>query len=277
MIKFLKRLLHSEKGQAMPLVLAVLAVGGLTVAASLNYTATSLNRGEITSEAVSGVYAASAGIEYNLWALGNSVPMATQLLENINQTAVSMQNEDKGAYTLYLGELIEPGAHSEYLDISGDIAWDEVAQAYKYTITVTLQHDSTIHLEEIGVKLPTGYSYQLNSAAAFVENLSTEEPDTVGAYLLNWGLGLPYPSVSVAEPVQTQIFYIEGVGVPEDYYVWVVANREDIGAVDEIAGNYYRITSTAQDPVTGKNTATIMVDVLMESGTAHIASWRILN
>jgi len=231
-----------------------------------------------------GIYAADAGIEDTLWSLGNGVTPATQLSENVNRMDVTIQTEDKGMYTVYLGELIQPGEHNEYLNVDGEMVWDGDAEAYKYTVTVTWQPESglpTIHLIEVGARIPAGYTYQSGSAALFAENLSTDEPDetidTQGAYLLNWELGPPYPEVSEEDPVETQIFYITGEGEQEGHYGWVVANRDDIGAVGEITGTSYRITATATRPEDGETTARIVAEAMIEGGTTYIFSWQILN
>ncbi|MEE9398817.1 MAG: hypothetical protein V3V23_00940 [Dehalococcoidales bacterium] len=284
MIRLLRQIIKSEKGQALPIVLSFLVIGGLTIAPSLNYTATSLNGSRIIGESISGMYAAEAGVEDTLWSLQNGESPSTQLPENINQMEVNMQTEDKGTYTLYLGELIQPGEHSDYLDIDGEMLWDEGAQAYKYTVTVIWQPESgqpVIHLKEVGAKLPLDYSYQTGSAASFAGNLSTDEPiettDTSGAYLLNWTLESPLPSVSESNPVQTQTFYITGEGSQEGHYAWVVASREDIGAIGEIIGRSYEITATATRPGDGQTTGKIVAEVMIGGGTTNIVSWQILN
>jgi hypothetical protein len=208
---------------------------------------------------------------------------ATQLAENINQMPVAIETEDRGAYTLCFGELIQAGEHCECLDVVGEMVWDGGANAYKYTITVTWQPGgaSVIHLEEVGARIPVGYSYEAESAADFPENLSTDEPDELldsqGAYLLNWVLDTPLPDVSESDPVETQTFYITGEGSQSGHYAWVVANRTDIGAVGEITGDRYRITATATGSGDGKTTAKIVADVMMEEGTIHIVSWQISN
>ena len=282
MLRILKQMISGEKGQALPAVLALLVIGGLMIAPSLSHTATSLNSSRIIGESVNGIYAAEAGAEDALWTLANGGSPAAQLSENINQMAVSLQTEEKGTYTLYLGEMIQPGEHSEYLDIDGEMVWDDEAQAYKYTFTVTwLPNPGTpvIHLEGVGARLPIGYSYQVGSAALFAENLSTDEPDetldAIGAYLLNWEFDTPLPSVSEINPVQTQTFYITGEGSQEGHYAWVVASRSDVGAVGEITGTSYRITATASRPGDGGTTARIVADVMISEGKTYILSWQI--
>ena len=282
MIRFLKQIINDERGQALPIVLALLVLGGLLVVPALSYAATTLNSGRIIEKGVNGLYAAEAGVEHVLWCLKNAISPPQQLPENINQMEVALQTEEKGTYTLYFGELILAGVHSNYLDVDGEMVWDEEAQAYKYTITVTWQPDSgapVIHLEEVGARFPTDFAYQPWSAASFADNLSTNEPDEiideVGALMVNWVLELPHPSVSEDNPVQTQTFYITGEGSQEGYYAWIVANREDIGAVGEISGILYRITATATRCEDGEATAQIVADVAITEVATHIVSWQV--
>jgi len=277
MIRFLKQVISSEKGQALPIVLALLILGGLTIAPSLSYAYTNLNSSRILREGVIGVCAADAGVEDALWCLRHGISPSQQLPENINQMEVTIQTEDKGTYTL--------SQHSSYLDVDGEVVWDEIAEAYKYTITVIWQPGSgtpDVKLDEVRARLPIDYSYQSGSAASFIENLDTSEPDetvdTQGSYLLNWEFKSPKPSVSEEEPVRTQTFYITGEGSQVNNYTsWVVASRSDIGTVGETTGTSYRITATAIRPEDGKTTARIVADAMIGGGATYIVSWQISN
>ena len=284
MFRILKQIIKDEIGQALPITLALLIIGGLTIVPSLNLTFSSVKNSRMLEEGVKGTYAAEAGVEDALWSLANGVSPSSQLADNINDTQVNIQTVDKGLYTVYFGELIEPGEHMDYLDVTGNMTWDAGADAYKYTITITWQAESgtpPIRLVEVGVRTPVDYSYQAGSAANFTENLSTDEPDEIldgqGAYLLNWEFDPPYPYVSETGPVRTQIFYISGTGSQEGHYAWVVANRSDIGAVGEITGNAYRITATAVCPETSRTTAKIVAEAMIGGGETYITSWQINN
>lgn len=284
MFRILRKILKGEAGQAFPIVLAMLVIGGLTIVPSLNLTFTSAKTSHMLEGGIKGTYAADAGVEETLWSLANGESPPTQLPDNINDMQVNIQTVDSGNYTLYLGEFIEPGAHSDYLDVTGNMTWDSGENAYKYTITITWQPNPgppTIHLEGVGARIPIGYSYLDESAADFTENLSTGDPDEIldaqGAYLLNWVLSPPYPSVSASAPVQTQIFYITGAGEQEGHYAWVVASREDVGAVGEITGTSYEITATAIHPESNKTTAKIIAKAMIGGGNTHIISWQIHN
>jgi hypothetical protein len=284
MIRLWKRLMGGEKGQALPLVLALLVLGGLTIASTLGYTNTNLNSSRIIREDVKGVYAADAGVEDTLWLLANGQSPSAQLTENINDMAVAIDTEEGGNYTLYLGEFIIPAGHWDFIDVEGEMVWDAGTQTYNYTITVTWQPiaaGEVIHLDDIGARLPMGYSYVGGSAANFAGNLSTDEPDetqdSVGAYLLNWEFQTPLPKVTENVTVQTQTFSVNGTGELEWDYAWTVANRSDVGAVGEIAGTAYQITATATNPQNNKTTAKILAEAMVAEEKTYVISWQILN
>jgi len=280
MARLWQQIRKGEKGQALPIVLILLVVGGLLVTPSLNYASTSLFASQMVKKNVRGIYAADAGVEHVLWQIRNGIepPEEQQLPENINQMQVAIDTDDMGKYALYYGELVDiRDNHYDYLAVDGEAVWDEEEEAYKYTITVTWQPESgypTIKLEEIGARLPVGYSYQSGSADSFGGNLSTDEPDDTldgaGAHMLNWELPTPNPEVSLEDPTATQTFYITGTGELEGDYTWVEAARMDIWVVSEATGTLYRITATATRPGDGEVTATVMADAIFNEGTEEI-------
>ena len=58
-----KQVICSEKGQALPIVLALMVLGGLTIAPALDYAAANLNSSRSINENVSGL---SAGEIYQI-------------------------------------------------------------------------------------------------------------------------------------------------------------------------------------------------------------------
>jgi hypothetical protein len=192
-----------------------------------------------------------------------------------------MQISEIGNYTMHAGEWVTTGSHADWLLVSGNIIWDELQGAYKYTITVTWNAESgtTIHISEVGAKLPIGYTYQSNSAALFGSNLSTDEPsdelDVNGAHLLGWVLSTPRPTVTEGDPTKTEEFYITGTDSLEGHYSWVVAQREDIGHVSELNGTFYLITATANSIADGENTARIEAEAMWSEGAIYIISWQV--
>jgi hypothetical protein len=281
MARLWQQIIRGEGGQALPIVLCLLLAGGLLIAPSLSYAATSLNAGETAEENASGFYAADAAMEEALWCIMNSISPPEQLSESVNKMQVARQTEVKGEYALYHGEMVQSGEHCDWLTASGEMVWNEEAEAYEYTITVTRQPEASgnIKLKEVGVQLPLDYSYQTDSAAIFGDNLSTDEPDIwqdwSGVYMLDWEFPPPRPEVSEGEPVRTQRFYITGEGEQTGDYSWVVAERGNIGVTSEITGGLYKIMATATQPSDGEVTASVVAYVLKGEAETHIVSWKV--
>jgi len=185
---------------------------------------------------------------------------------------VTMQTIDLGVCTFYFGELIQMTGHYDYLTLSHTIEWQH-DDIYKYTITV-LPHGtpSTIFITGIGARLPPDYTYDPFSADDFESNLSRAEPQTVvdnqNAQMLNW----QFPIVELGDG-KTQEFYISGTDDIAGDYTWVLANRQDIGWVGELTGEFYTIIATATAP-NGKVTAVITADVIDVAGSMEVISWQ---
>jgi len=287
MMRRLRQLARRERGQALAIVLGLLAIGGLTIGVSLNYTATCLKGNQIVQESTKGLYAADAGIEDTLWRLKRALAPATQLSENISQMSVAIETDNRGTFTLYFGQLIyaqPPQVHVDWVDVYGNIT-DLGGGVYKYTITVTRMPwagAQQIKIEEVGARIPVGYSYQTGSAASFPGNLSTGAPgitlDAQGAYVLKWDPGSPRPEVSENVSTRTQIFRITGTGSTEGHYACMEGQPESIGKVGQIKGTRYRITAIARRAADNKGTARIRADLMIKAdGTISIISWKILR
>lgn len=293
MVRLLKQLINNEKGQALAIVLGLLALGGLTIAASLNYATTNLKGSGIIEEKTEGVYAAGAGVKYAYWALATGEwsiasddTLTTELSENISGMSVSMETLNRGVFTLSAGELTDigdtPPSHWDWIDVDGEAVFDGVTT---YTANVTWQGDGgqTRKLVEFGVTLPAGYVYEDGSAADFVGNMDVDEPtssgDTLGgAQWLRWlWAGAQRPVISENTTPLTQQFRITGSGSLDGDYAWIQTLANDIGLVGEITGTRYTITATATRPEDGRTTAEIVAGVVIVGGDIQILSWQITN
>jgi len=286
-----RQVIRGEQGQALPIVLSVMIIGGLMIAPALNHISTSLNAGKMVEENVKGVYAAEAGVEDVLWQLINDppAPSSYQLPENVNQMEVEVETEDKGTYALYSGDIIvigePPQVNYGWLDVEGEMEPTEEEDVYKYTITASrLEGAETIHLTEIGVRLPMGYEYVEDSAADFAENLSTDEPDDItqdwdNAYMLDWGWeAASRPTITEGTPILTQEFYvidITGEGEQEGDYTWAEGDPNSVGQLGEFTGTFYGITSMATHPESGATTVVADVVVDETDGKIYIVRWQI--
>jgi hypothetical protein len=283
-IRRCRQRLAAEHGQAMPLVLGFMLLGALVVTPALNLAASSLDSSTSAQRESEGIYAADAGVEYVLWCLQEGTTPPAALQENINQHSVSMLTEEIGEYTLYFGEFVEMGGHNDFITVSGNTSWNATATAYNYSITISLTPEAggtKVHLAEVGVRLPPGYDYVAASAAEFGDNLDTSEPETgsdsQGAVLLRWQFDTPKPYLQTPDSVATQVFLISGSGELDGDYTWVVANREDIGAVSDLSGTVYQVTANATHLGSGKISAQVVADVIDTGSETYLVSWSFLH
>jgi len=280
MLRFLKQI-NGERGQALVIVLVLLVLAGLMITPTLGHAANTMISVRTIEKNVNGLYAAEAGVKYALCNL-ELEPSPHQLTEKVNQMEVTVEVEKRDFNILYSGELIQGGKQSNWVSVGSEIVGEKTP--YEYKITVTWQAEPgtpEIHLKEVGGKLPLGYWY-IDESAEVDGNLADRNPnppdelfkDAGGAYMLNWKLDSPLPSVSENNTVRTQTFQIGGEGDLEDYYAWVVAGLT--GEVSEITGTLYTITATAIYPESEEPTGKIVCEVLEhEDSTQNIISWEV--
>lgn len=72
-MELLLRIIKNQGGQALPMVLILLVLGGLLIVPMLSFMTTNLNANRIIESKTEGIYAADAGIQDALWKLGNGV------------------------------------------------------------------------------------------------------------------------------------------------------------------------------------------------------------
>jgi len=281
MKKFLKLLHNSEKGQALALVLAFLALGSLVVVVSVNYSTTALKATKNTIEDVRGMYAAEAGVELVIWGLRQEYEPEESVSDNVNGLSVEMETVFEGIFTVYLDDLIEPepGVHYDWLVLESNVVLVGGSTAnYTLSIDRTEEASGTIRLIEVGVKLPSNYEYVDGSPGLFPDNLSNDDPDEEGVteggdewvrWLWNPGQG---PQITGNH---THGFYIDGFGSFGGSYGWAIAQSQDVGAIGEITGELFTINSIARDD--GRYIIGIKAEVMEVGGEIYILSWEIIR
>jgi len=113
MMEFLRRILKNQGGQALPMTLILLVLGGLLIVPMLSFMTTNLNANRVIETKTEGIYAADAGIQDALWKLANGVDpfpggaMSYELTEGgnpvlINGMSVTIERVaiDENLYTL---------------------------------------------------------------------------------------------------------------------------------------------------------------------------------
>ena len=261
--RWIKRLVRrgnrGERGQAMIMALIALALGSLLITPTLNYMATGVKSTAIHQRLTSELYAADAGVEYAMWCIKNDVPCNSPITVGgieVNITVSSLTELPYGPAVTGGGE------HADWLHISSEVV-DNEDNTFTYTVNIANQAESgtpPLKLEEIGVGLPDGFTYNNGSSSG----VTSAEPQVDGNKL-TWELGSPKPEVPYGESA-TQTFLMQGTGTPEGYYSWVNASREDIGTVSTCTG--YNIIAQA-------GSTTIEANAVKNESDVFPASWEI--
>ena len=178
-------MMKKQAGQALILVLILLAIGVLLVVPTLRLTGTALMNSPIVERQTKGLYAADAAQEYILWKLlydglggeftadGQSAHYDFYVCEvPVGVTIVMRATEGKGGITLATDETIKP---TKTVAVEGHPDWStpdggvQVANGYPgpYTYIIKLEQLSSNNakgLDSVYDVLPKGLSYVNNSA-----------------------------------------------------------------------------------------------------------------
>jgi len=178
MKKILNKLIRNAEGQALPIVLILMAVGGLIIAPLLTYTSSGLKIGQLYTKIADEFYAADGGVEDGLWQIKYNhlddlfssydtynyttkykYPDSYPVVINDIDVYVSIENVwiplglDKPESPDYARQLIGAGK----LIIAGNVS-EELTQQIKIYYYKD-ESDAPLVVSKIGVWLPPGFSY----------------------------------------------------------------------------------------------------------------------
>ncbi|MBI2854710.1 MAG: hypothetical protein HYX87_07315 [Chloroflexi bacterium] len=289
----LPRLMKKDRGQVLALVLAVLATGALIIPPSMSFVSTSLRTGRVINENVQALYSADSGIEDAIWRALNdpprNLPYSYRLGGNGNPTIINGMTVDVLMdYVEYIDGIptgeIRP--HSDWLQITKEVNYDNTAQNYIYTLTLTNRTTSVIKIEQVVVSLPPGLDYVAGPVGG---SLTTDDPVISGVpqagITLTWAFENPGISIEPGPNPKKGLFNfksitfrIRGTANPEGIYalsgiagfVAVTAIRQDVGTVSDLFA--YKITSTARNAQ--GSTQAIITAGIWESGSVWIRHWK---
>ena len=278
MKKIWSELIRNEKGQALPLVLMLLVVGGFTIGAVLTYVSTGLNVGQIQEERLAELYAADAGIEDGLWRIQNDevlldpydyeAEFTYTLPVGINEKEVVVN-----VTPIWLLDSLESDKNGtmphQQLVVAGQVIDEEDGE---YQVKLTYDGSKgNLKVERVGVWLPTSFNYVADSTSG----ITTENPTSIfewrGGKALAWDFqpavnfeALPASSeptppggfIPATEfPIKRILtFSFSPAGHPEGSFSWIRTNRSDIYLSWDTSCKIYKVTATATDAATGKRT-----------------------
>ncbi len=207
-----------QGGQALILVLILLAVGALLIVPSLRLTSTTLRNNRIYLREMEAMYAADAAQEWILWKLTYDTVWRTQYLSNdgdtvllqydacgvpVEVTIIMRALEGEGGITLAGDDVIRPTktvaveGYPEWINDDGDLEVpDGSSQTYTYTIKLEqLSSDNSVRLDAVYDILPDEFSvsdYVTGSSTLSVdggpwESIPDPLKDTTGGQVrLQW-------------------------------------------------------------------------------------------
>lgn len=267
-------IVREQSGQALAIVLAMLALGGLVIAPALDFTSTNLNAGNLAEKRLSGLYAADAGVEHGIWTLVENEPSVfphSYILTGINGMSVTVT---LNKLTIIAGEDVsESGVHGGWMDIAKSVTYN--AGIYYYTLSITNNDGAgNMKIDKILIDLPPELEYVEFSTTGMI----TDEPQIVGTaetgITLIWEFS-PYTLKSG----ETGNHYFQLSGPPDVEGVaghsFVRATRDDVGTVWDADSKPFSILSQAKDST---NTVVATIKAVIWRGTGGIvdvAGWQL--
>jgi len=257
-----------QAGQALILVLILLAIGVLLVVPALRLTGTALMNSPIVEGQTKGLYAADAAQEYILWKLlydglgaeftedGQSAHYEFNVCEvPVGVTIVMRATEGKGGITLATDEVIKPTK-----TVEPSVVANGYPGPYTYIIRLEqLSKDNSKGLDSLYDVLPKGLSYVNNSSQIRIDGGAWESfPNpsiytTGGQSRLRWPASgfftLPMRDFAVRQVKEIKFQATGSLLNNRLYYNWVLLNVED---VDTLSGPVAPIKlGTGTTPVGG--------------------------
>jgi hypothetical protein len=179
MKKLLRKMVRTQKGQALPMVLILMALSGLIMAPLLAYMSSGLKAGESYENIADEFYAADAGIEDGLWHI--KYDLLTELFSNYQRYLYDHEYSYPSSYPLEVND-IDVDVTISNVWIPKDIDTPTLAQAQdligagkliivggvsaEQILQVKINYykeptDGPLIVNEIGVWLPPGVDYDL--------------------------------------------------------------------------------------------------------------------
>jgi len=178
MKKILNKLIRNAEGQALPMVLILMAVGGLIIAPLLSYTSSGLKTGQVYEEISDEFYAADGGVEDGLWQIkydnledlfsSYEVYDYTTTYEYPDTYPVEINDIDVDVsitnvwIPLGLDPPESPGYAKQLIGAGKLIIADNVSAELTQQIKIYYykeDSDAPLVINKIGIWLPPGFSY----------------------------------------------------------------------------------------------------------------------
>jgi hypothetical protein len=279
------RLVRNERGYALTLVLILLVVGGLVLTPLLGLMSTGLISGRVYENSMYLLYAADAGVEDGLWQVEN---------EQLGSDLFGLDDIDYDQYaygefsSLYRWDYDLPGqVNGKNVTVTIENIWmpmdipvpdaataRDIIEAGKIIVTgspalaesrtyeIKISHDpcgGDPAVETVGIWLPPGFGYDYDGDCSLEgEDYYSEPTETPhkGGKAVVWSFS---PPVSLEDFPASFTFQYEGSEgqIPSAALSWIDTTWDEEpvpGYAWDADVTIFKISSTATDPDTGKQT-----------------------
>jgi hypothetical protein len=222
-MKLLTRMMRKQAGQALPMALILMLLGGFLVVPLLDLTTTNLNATRVIDLHTREMYAADAGVEDALWYLQSEERVAIKnptntwpippynLDENINSKDVQVTIDHAwllSSYRQMPATEPKPSPDPTYIYYANDhwttIGALDIDANPRNKFIADISTDQTAQVDHIGVWLPQGYSYLGNvtingvthAQNALVKDPNFQDPLRGGTALIWIYSGIAFKSLS---------------------------------------------------------------------------------
>ncbi len=268
-----------EAGYALMWVLVVIILAGIILVPLLLLMTAALHSSAHHEERMLRFYAADAGIEDAAYKIQNDDDSLPQnagdswpytLDEDVNDYQVDVTIENLWILTGLETEEHGTTPHQELVTVGEITEFDE--EEGTGTLWIELTYDGSLgelKVDRVGAWLPVGFSYVQDSSGGITTHADIpDNPDQSpfrGGTALVWDFDtkikfedLPPPGGGTPGyefPVKRILYFkFTPAADPTGAFSWLRTNRHDIYLSWDLASGTYKVTATAQDPDTGKDT-----------------------
>lgn len=292
--KLLKQIVYNQAGQALPMVLILLIIGGLVIVPLLNFIAGNMKASQVIEEKVLDFYAADAGVEDGLWkARYDYLPdwlMGDWTEETYSHEPYSyiLYDNDNPADTVELNgrgvaveikpiwvleDLETPSSQQGRTPDDRLITYGnrtgETADKNRGIYTISIMYDDslgTLVVQKIGCWLPAGFDY--------VEGSSNLEKDTGQPYykvpqtfshksgtavVWDYGSGINYNSLPAQGTKKIVTFEFTPNKEMTDAFSWTRTSNDELKLSWDTSKKIIEIVSRAPDGESKQTTVTCHV------------------
>jgi hypothetical protein len=307
MKKILNRPIRGEKGQALLITLILLLVGGLIIAPLLGYMSTGLKAGQSNENLMQRLYAADAGVEDAIWRIRNDYSLPADvghtvtypITGGVNNKSVTVTIIKEDDFESFVEDLLKAAidwkSELHFDPPSGHDVWmtySENLTPGTYTLTMTYSENASANqkwLKVVAIWFEGEYDIVGSASGDMVDQKGTpvvypaptKWPSGGGtAFIWEWEneSDRPFFEKKPGGDQHSMTFNFTPPQVDGLYFPWVISGSADVGTIGAtFTLGVYKVTATATDNTTGKQTEVISYVARMGAvpAPARVLTWEV--